>query len=224
MTYKLLFIDEQKEAHREFFRKLIKPNEERFIGELRYPKGSLVEMIDEIFNDIKPDAILTDYSLNEHKSDAVNYHIEYNGKDLAEAVRDLRVNFPIFITTSFSNDAAQNGADALIVYDKSHFGDKLDSDNHNEKGLTLADRIFYSVSGYKKQLDDWSYEFDELFNKRSNKPLSEPEEARLIELDNHLESALDRKSKLPESLKQTSNAQKLEELIAQTKKILEQRN
>jgi hypothetical protein len=220
MSYKVLFIDEQKEAHRDFMTKFIKQNQERFFGVYEYPKGTLQEMMD-VINEIKPDAILTDFALNVHKSEHVPDQIEYDGNDLAEEIKLHKFNFPTFITTSLSGDAATQGADALIVFDKSHFGDKADA-NHNEKELTLADRIFFSISRYKQQLEDWSKEFDSLIDIKGSRPLTESEEARLIELDNYLESSLDKQSMLPATLKQTSSLQKLEEIISQTKRILGQ--
>jgi CheY-like chemotaxis protein len=220
MTYRILFIDEQKEAHRDFAKQFLQLNKERFTGESVFPSQTLDEMIDVIFNEIKPDAILTDYSLNVHKSAEVNYDIEYDGSDLANRIQSKRQDYPIFITTSLSTDAAQHGADAKIIYDKSRFGDKEDSGVSSNKDLTFAERLFYAIKGYKKQLDDWSTEFDEIFKKKSQTKLTEPEEARLIELDSYLENALDQESKLPDSFKLTSNAQKLEELIALTKQVL----
>lgn len=221
MSYKILFIDEQKEAHRDFMTKFIKQNQERFVGVYEYPKGTLQEMM-EVINEIKPDAILTDFALNVHKSEYVPDQIEYDGNDLAEEIKQHKFNFPTFITTSLSSDAATQGADALIVFDKSHFDDKADATNHNEKELTLADRIFFSISRYKQQLEDWSREFDSLIDIKNTRPLTEFEEARVIELDNYLESSLDKHSMLPTTLKQTSNLQKLEEIISQTKRILGQ--
>lgn len=221
MSYKILFIDEQREAHRDFITKLIRQNRDRFEGFFEYPRGTLQEMMD-VITEINPDAILTDFALNVHKSENVPDHIEYDGNDLAKEIKYRRSNFPTFITTSLSSDAATHGADALIVFDKSHFGDIPDTSNSNEQELTLADRIFYSISRYKQQVDEWSTEFDQLFELKESRPLTEPEESRLIELDNYLESSLDRKSMLPESMKQTSSLQKLEELIAHTKRILGQ--
>lgn len=221
MTYNILFIDEQKEAHRAFVTQFLKFNKERFTGSFVYPKETLDEMIDLIFNEEKPDAILTDYSLNDHRSADVNYDVQYSGADLVDKVQSRRAGFPIFITTSFGNAAVQQGADAKLIFNKRRFADKDASDNSDDKDLTFAERLFYEIRGYKKHLDDWSSEFDLLFDKKSKEKLNESEEARLIELDGLLESALDQSSKLPESFRETTNIKKLEELIERTQRILD---
>lgn len=221
MTYHILFIDEQKTSHREFKKEFLDNNKDIFTGSYILPESSLEHMIEVIFK-INPDAILTDYSLNEYKTD-LNYEIEYNGGDLVNEIHTRYQDFPVFITTSLGDDAAREGADVKIIYEKlGSFRDGNNETKRDEQHLTFSGKLFYEIKAYKQNLESWSNEFDALLEKRNsnNDGLSHKEEIRLIELDSILENVLDKKSKVPDDLKESSNAHKLEELISLTKSIL----
>ncbi|MGB4811327.1 MAG: hypothetical protein WBP13_02440 [Methylophilaceae bacterium] len=224
MTYSILFIDEQKSAHREFKREFLDNNKDNFTGSYILPEASLDQMIEVIYK-INPDAILTDFSLNEYKTD-LKYEVQYDGGDLANEIHARRQGFPVFITTSLGDDAAKEGADVKIIYEK--YGSFKDGKNdRNEtrsdtQHLTFSNKLYYEIKAYKQFLDDSSSEFDSLLEKRSSSPsgLKLEEEERLIQLDGILEGLMDNQSKIPEDLKTTSNAQKLEELLSLAKKIV----
>lgn len=224
MTYHILFIDEQKSAHREFKREFLDSNKDLFTGSYILPEASLNQMIEIIFHN-NPDAILTDFSLNEYKTD-LNYNVEYDGGDLAKEIHARRQGFPVFITTSLGDDAAREGADVKIIYEKiGSFRDGKNADNQtklDEQHLKFSDKLYYEIKAYKQYLEDCSNEFDTLLEKRSSNEngLSHSEEVRLIELDGILENILDRKSNMPNDLKESSNARRLEELISLAKGIL----
>lgn len=224
MTYKILFIDEQKEAHREFSKGFLDHNKDRFTGMSAYPLATVAEMIDFIFKE-NPDAVLTDYSLNEYKT-GIDYEVLYNGGDLEKEMHERRSGFPFFITTGLGDDAAMSGADVKLIYEKIGSFREGQKDNNKQpldrQHLTFSDKLFHEIKSYKKYLDDISNEFDSLHDKRnSNKTgLSLAEEKRLIELDGILENLIDKKSKIPSDLKMTTNDHKLEELISLAKKIV----
>lgn len=224
MVFNIVFIDEEKVAHRSFKRNFLDKNKDRFTGAYTVPLPTLDEMIQEIF-ERNPDAILTDFSLNEKKGDLPTpYSVEYNGGELAEEVRRRRKNFPVFIATSLGDDAARGGYDVKLIHEKygsfqesAALGSESSPDNQH---LTFADRVFYEIKSYKQFLDQCSNEFDELFAKRSAESLNLAEEERLIELDGILEASIDQKSKLPEDLKIPSNIARLEKLLSLAEQIL----
>lgn len=179
-------------------------------------------MIDEIVKE-NPDAVLTDYSLNDYKTD-IQYEVEYNGGELANEIHARRKGFPIFITTSLGDDAARDGADVKIIYEKyKSFSDaEHEKDASGDQHLTFADRLHHEIRGYKKSLDDASNEFDTLIVKRNSEGtgLTAREEERLIELDGVLESLIDGRFGIPKALKESSNVEKLGGLLSLAQEIL----
>jgi len=199
-------------------------NKERFQGEYIYPEGNLSDMLDVIY-DKTPDAVLTDFSLNEYKTD-FQYEVEYDGGDLAKEIHSRRPGFPVFITTSLGDDAANGGADVKIIYEKYGSFNESNIDRNapalDKQHLTFSDKLFHEIKAYKKFLAETSEEFDNLLSKRQSaeEGLSLHEERRLIELDGILEGLIDRKSSMPDDLKVPSNVRKLDELLKLAKRIL----
>jgi len=223
MTYNILFIDEEKTAHRSFKRDFLDKNKDRFSGSYIYPLQTLEEMVEKIF-EISPDVVLTDFSLNDKKTDLPSaYIVEYNGGDIAKELLSRRRNFPVFIATSLGDDAAREGYDVKLIYEK--YGSFKESQSENKRPpdtqhLTFSDKIYYEVLSYKQFIENTSAEFDALLEKRQLGDLSLSEEERLSELDEILEASIDMKSKLPDALRTTSNIQRLNKLISLAEKIL----
>ncbi len=227
MTYTILFIDEEKTAHRSFKKDFLDKNKERFSGSWVFPTPTLEEMIERIF-EINPDVVLTDFSLNDKKSDLpAAYTVEYNGGDIARELLSRRKNFPVYIATSLGDDAAKDGYDVKLIHEK--YGSFKENKNENQsppdaQHLTFADRIYYDALSYKQFMDNASAEFDALIEKRKSEELGLAEEQRLIELDGILESYLDTRSRIPDDLRVTSNIKRLDDLISKAEEILKRTN
>ena len=223
MTFSILFIDEEKMAHRSFKKDFLDTNKERFSGTYIFPTATLDDMMEKIL-EINPDVVLTDFSLNDKKNDLPSiYTVEYNGGDIARELLSRRQNFPVFIATSLGDDAARGGYDVKLIYEKYGSFKETKSENQSPpdtQHLTFADKVYYDVLAYKQFLENASSEFDALIEKRISEELSLTEESRLIELDSILESYIDMKSKIPDELRATSNISRLDELISKAEQIL----
>lgn len=223
MIYTILFVDEEKNAHRSFKRDFLDKNKERFSGISVFPKPTLDEMMDRIL-EANPDVVLTDFSLNDYKRDLPSpYTVEYNGGDIARELVSRRKNFPVYIATSLGDDAAKGGYDVKLIHQKyrSFKENKIDDESPQDiQHLTFSDRVYYEVQAYKKFLEDASIEFDRLMEKRQAEGLKIAEEERLIELDGILESYIDTRAKMPDDLRATSNIQRLDDLISKAEEIL----
>lgn len=223
MVYHILFIDEEKMAHRSFKKDFLDKNKERFTGTYIFPSPSIEEMMERIF-EANPDVVLTDFSLNDKKSDLPSaYTVEFNGGDIARELLSRRKNFPVFIATSLGDDAARDGYDVKLIYEK--YGSFKEGKNESQsppdtQHLTFSDKIYYEVLSHRKFIDSASEEFDALIEKRKYEDLSLVEESRLIELDAILESYIDMKSRMPDELRVTSNIKKLDELISKAEEII----
>ena len=226
MTYKILFIDEQREAHRSFKTNFLDNHKDKFTGSYIYPEPTLEDMIEVIIKE-SPDAVLTDYSLNDYKTD-IKHEVQYNGGHLAIAIHEMRQGFPIFITTSLGDDAARDGADVKIIYEK--YGSFTDTGSEkNQSGdqhLTFADRLYHEIRAYKNFLEYAVKNFDDLLDKRnsSGAGLTAQEEEKLIELDGIIENLIDKRSSIPDTIKEPSNVQRLNDLLSLAQKILSKGN
>jgi hypothetical protein len=223
MIYKIIFIDEEKAAHRSFKRDFLDKNKDRFVGHSIFPPATLNDLMAEIF-EINPDAVLTDFSLNDKKSDLPSpYTVEYNGGDVARELLSRRKNFPVFIATSLGDDAARGGYDIKLIYEK--YGNFKEGQNKEQsppdaQHLTFSDRIFYEIKSHKQFIIKSSDEFDQIIEKRSRVGLNFSEEVRLAELDEMLESYIDLRSKVPKELRTTSNMKMLGDLISLAENVL----
>lgn len=223
MVYKILFIDEEKQAHRSFKKDFLDKNKDRFSGFFDYPLPTLDEMMEKIY-EINPDVLLTDFSLNDFKNDLPSpYTVEYNGGDIAREMLSRRRNFPVFIATSLGDDAAKEGYDVKLIYEK--YGSFRENSTEDQspldaQHLSFADKIYYEALSYKQSLERISFEFDSLLQKRNSSSLSLAEEEQLLELDEILEASIDSRSKLPDELRKTSNIRRLDRLLVMAEQII----
>ena len=115
--YKILFIDEENDTLQDFEEFVEKyPSKITLEPVTMFPLSNLDEMIERIIK-IAPDAIISDYRLNELKTD-IKYNVPYNGVDLVEEYQEIRNNFPCFVLTALDDEAVNNSNDVNIVYVK----------------------------------------------------------------------------------------------------------
>lgn len=98
MAYRILFIDEEKDAI-DAFKDYIDDYKNDIDIEVKdfYPKGNLDEMIDIIIKE-SPDALVTDYNLNEKKTE-IKHNVSYDGVELA--VDFFFIKIPSFYVLEF---------------------------------------------------------------------------------------------------------------------------
>ncbi len=161
-----------------------------------------------------PDAIVTDFQLNEIKID-IKYTVKYNGINLLKAIREQREDFPCFVMTSFDDQAVNVSDDVNLVYDKS----QLDATVENEK-VTFAARVIQQIDKYRSRVANARIELKGLIDKRLSSDVNVYEEQRIIELDTFLERALGTQSSIPPELKTLSNLNRLNKLINKVDEIL----
>ena len=158
MAYKVLFIDEEKSQHDEFLDYM-----DAAIGKLEvkclFPEPNLDKMIMSIEENY-PDAIITDYLLNDIKSD-IKYNVNYNGVELVTQYRDIRPNFPCFVITSYDDDAVADTEDVNLVYVKL----LLTKEDKNVKSK-FYEKVYSQIQKYKTSIANAQKELTELLEKR----------------------------------------------------------
>lgn len=212
MAYKVLFIDEEHDQH-ESFQDYMDAVEDMIKVVCVYPEPDLEDMIQKI-EDQHPDAIVTDYLLNDIKED-IKYNVAYTGVELVHKYRSIRVGYPCFVITSFDNDAVSETDDVNLIYIK-------DILNNGEEGAKahFYDKIREQISKYKLSIASAQSELEMLVQKKDREGLEPYEELRALELDGFLEKALDSHKALPSGMKEMSYMKNMTSMIDKVDELL----
>ena len=213
MKYTIVFVDEETTQH-DTFMDYFEDVCPEAIPKCELPLPSMEEMIDKIWS-LCPDAIVTDFQLNDKKAD-IDYNVKYNGVELIKALRAQRENFPCFVITSFDDEAVNDSDDVNLVYIK----DVLYRKVNNEK-VIFAERVTQQINKYRSRIETAKHELATLINKRRSTGANVYDEQRIIELDTFLERALGAESSVPPELKAFSNLDRLNRLINKVDELLE---
>lgn len=207
--YKLIFIDEvEADTHRfqRYVHQKDTANEFEVIGMM--PEDNIDDLIEHVLSE-NIDAIISDYQLSEYKSS-----ITYTGVELVEKILQKREKFPCFVMTSHDDQAVAISSDVNIVYVK-----QIMNSEDNVK-ITFLERIKNQIIHYQARIQESQEEFDGIIEDSKSKMLTAKEEARLLELDNFLENALNQESKIPAQLKEQSTLDDLHKMIGNTDELL----
>jgi HPt (histidine-containing phosphotransfer) domain-containing protein len=200
--YKLAYIDESREEI-EKFQRFCFPNFEVIPI---YPKPSKEDTCSEILAN-HVDAVVSDFEFSEQMSD-----IKYDGTDLTTLILKKREGFPVFILTSFEDEAMRKGDDVNIIYEKGekYTTDDLGNTSRNEK---LLERIKLQIDKYKHKLEVDEKRLLELIAESKKRRLNAFEMEELAQLDSQIEKALDKESRIPNILRDDKEAHELGELL-----------
>lgn len=213
--YKILFIDEEKDTLQDFEEFVEKsPLRAKLEPITMFPSPDLDEMMEEIIK-ISPDAIISDYRLNELKTD-VKFNVPYNGVELVEEFQSIRNDFPSFVLTALDDEAVNNSNDVNIVYVKNILYNKEEG---NSKAKFL-DRVISQIEHYKNRIESYKKELAELIEIRKKGKADISIESKIIELDNLLEKSINGKSVIPIEFKTLTNFNKLDSMLKKVDQIL----
>lgn len=222
IKYKILFIDEEKDSFDDFLdyvEKSVRAGEIDPITQL--PLEDLDAMIEKIIS-LNPDAIITDFNLNEKRVD-IDYNVPYNGTELLETFLSLRESFPFFVLTAFDDVAINETDDVNKVYVK-HILHKSNKEEATKARATFLDRVIASINHYKSKLKKSEEDLLKLLDKKRSGETNYEEEQRIIELDSFIEKSIDKNSSIPDEYKVSSNADKLGELLSKVDELINKVN
>jgi hypothetical protein len=169
------------------------------------PIPNIEELVVEILQS-GVDALVIDFDLKEEDAS-----IKYNGADLVNAYTERREGFPVFILTSYDEQAIEKGDDVNIVYEKKEMYEK------NEKFL---EKIFQQIKKYHKRIEEAEEELLRLVQLRKESKATLDDEKEILRLDHFIESSLDKQSSVPQEFKELSNAQRLSEILSKVDELL----
>jgi hypothetical protein len=215
--YRLLFVDEEKDVFDDFLDYVdLSPLKTQFEIITEFPTKTIEEMIANIIK-INPDAIVTDFMLNDQKVD-INYNVPYNGSMLVKQFTAIREGFPCFILTSFDDSAVNQSSDVNIVYIKNIL--HKDVEAKTKARATFLERIKSQIDHYKSRIEVAEKRLLELIEIRNSGKASIEDEEEIIRLDSFLESTVDRKNTIPADFKTLSNINKLESILSKVDDLL----
>lgn len=191
--FKIAYIDESEADTRKFQR--FSYNYFEVIPFI--PKDSIEETCNNILES-HVDAIISDFDFAEQLST-----IHYDGTDLVSLFLKKRENFPVFILTSYEDDAISKGEDVNIIYEKKEM----------DEGEMFLERVKAQIEKYKHKLETDENRLLELIAESKKRKLNEIEMEELSELDSKIEKALDKESRIPNILRNDKEASDLSELL-----------
>jgi len=153
--------------------------------------------------------LVVDFNLSEYKPDVC-----YTGIELVDAIHEIKFDLPCLILTSHTDDAMDQSLDPNTI----HYKGELNDDKANNLLLRTIER---NVTVYKKKIKNTILEHSHLLEKLATEGLTSTEESKLAELDEYLEKVTDKSYAIPSNLKKSLLSGQLDELIDQTKLLLE---
>jgi hypothetical protein len=214
--YRILFIDEEQETFDDFL-DYVESSTTKDIIEVQteFPLEQLEEMVELILK-INPDAIVTDFRLNEMKTD-IKYNVPYNGVELVEELLKIRLGFPCFVLTAFDDLAVSASDDVNKIYIKNILHNNKEESKAKAKFL---DRVINQIEHYKSKISNAEEELLRLIDLRKSGKAGISAEERIIELDHFLENIIDKKHSIPLDFKTLSNEDRLNKILSKVDEIL----
>lgn len=207
--YIILFIDEEKEVFENFLDYVDENDtDNKFNVITEYPINNLDEMIEKIIS-INPDVIITDFNLNEIKTD-ISYIVPYNGVVLMEAYLTIRENFPFFVMTSFDDDAILISKDVNKIYIKEILHDPS---LEKQAKANFLERVEKQIQHYQAEIRRSEQRLKTLLDLRKEGKTTLKDEEEIISLDTFLEKSIDSKEAIPKEFKESRNEAYLHELL-----------
>lgn len=204
--YKLGYLDDEINNRTTFERNFGDSFDLRVFNDLDKVQ-SLSDLLDKVNAD-ELDALAIDYQLSGQG------FIQYNGNEVVEYFAKNKKYFPIFIVTSYLDNAIDDIYDVYIVNDK----EKVEIQDYREN---LIDKVKKSIESYRRRIKDIEDKVNCLEKKqRSMEGLSPNEEKDLLHL--HLDlNAIDPKAN-PVSAEQleTSYIRDLKDLVKKSRELL----
>ena len=214
--FKVAYIDELGEDIREFQRFA----DDTFDIVPITPVKELDELVSTILDE-HVDAIVVDFNLIEFdKTNTINYQ----GSDVVDRISEKLEDFPIFILTSYDEDAIDNNEDARIVFEKKIMYASKEQPEIYEAGIKFKKLINKQIEKYQLRIQEAETKLLVLIEESKTRPLNAFEEQELIKLDGEIERAFDKESQIPDRVREILEEDKLSKLLNKVDELAKKLN
>lgn len=211
MKYKVAYIDEDKGWINTFYHTF---KNDFAVIRIEINSESSVESILDLLLSSEPNAIVTDYLLEE------NAEVTFNGNKIVEEIKKIRPYFPIVMLTAHPTQAIGHTDDVHIIYSK----DILTVENEKDQDELdiFKSKIQSNISNYFKKIESTNARIEQLIEKRNDQGLDIIEEEELTKLYILFDELNPEGKDLPANLIHRDSISKLNEFVNETKQILEE--
>lgn len=169
--------------------------------------SEMEEIATKIIDD-KIDALLIDYNLSSYAT------VSYTGVQLAKYIQDRFLEFPLFVLTSYEDELYEKEVfDTYQIFDFERYL------SEPKERIELHYKLIEQVTKYKKQIEQWENELEQLLPKKGK---NEEIDSRILELDSKLEKSIDSYSAIPDGIKRTLKSSKIDELLEKIDLLLKE--
>ncbi|MGV3459947.1 MAG: hypothetical protein ACO1N9_05770 [Flavobacterium sp.] len=212
MKYKVAYIDEDKGWINTFYHTF---KNDFDIIKIEVNPESSVESIFKVLHANDPDAIVTDYLLEE------NAEVSFNGNRIVEEINKTRPHFPIVMLTSYPTQAISHTDDVHIIYSKDIL--TVENDKDQEELDIFKTKVQSNISNYYKKIVDTNVRIEQLVEKSNSKEgLGLQEEEELTKLYILFDELNPEGKDLPANLIHRDSISKLGTFVNETREILEE--
>lgn len=195
---RLGYLDEDKGNRNTFFRVFKKDFEVIMLED--NSKLLSVDMVLAEIENLKLDVLAVDFRL------ADSGWVPFNGDEVVKAIWDKRRYFPVFMLTSYVNNALEKMENVFLVNDKDGLSDST-------MVVQLKKQISSSVDTYHRIIDEKNKRLRELVEAQKSGQMNGEEEKELLKLNVELNYMDPNSNPLTPDMMQTSSVKELHELV-----------
>lgn len=202
---RLGYLDEDKGNRNTFFRVFKKDFEVIMLED--NSKLLSVDMVLAEIENLKLDVLAVDFRL------ADSGWVPFNGDEVVKAIWDKRRYFPVFMLTSYVNNALEKMENVFLVNDKDGLSDST-------MVVQLKKQISSSVDTYHRIIDEKNKRLRELVEAQKSGQMKDEEEKELLRLNVEMNYMDPNSNPLTPDMMQTSSVKELHELVDLTRNLV----
>ncbi len=202
---RLAYLDEDK-GNRNTFHRVFKNDFEIVMLDDNSKVATVDMVIDEIENQ-HIDVLAVDFRL------ADSGWVPYNGDEVVRKIWEKRRFFPVFMLTSYVNNALQKMDNVFLINDKDWLAD-------DKKVEMLKKQITSATETYHRIVNEKTERVKELVQKRKEGSLDETEEIELLRLNIDMYAIDPESNPISPDLMQTQSVNDLHEMVDLAKALL----
>ena len=202
---RLGYLDEDKGNRNTFFRVFKKDFEVIMLED--NSKLLSVDMVLAEIENLKLDVLAVDFRL------ADSGWVPFNGDEVVKAIWDKRRYFPVFMLTSYVNNALEKMENVFLVNDKDGLSDST-------MVVQLKKQISSSVDTYHRIIDEKNKRLRELVEAQKSGQMKDEEEKELLRLNVEMNYMDPNSNPITPDMMQTSSVKELHELVDLTRNLV----